>query len=259
MENKWDSETYLKFEKERTQPAIDLVRRVEGRTVSSALDVGCGPGNSSAVIKSVFPDADILGIDFSADMIERAKKDYTDITFEQWDADVFTEKSGQKFDLIFSNACLQWLPDQFKTITNLYKLLNENGVMAIQIPCNFDEPIYHLIHKVVTGEKWKTVIKTQRNYVMGTVEEYFNVISALSDEFDIWTTTYHHVLPSHEAIWSWYEGTGLRPYLSQIDDSMRDEFKKDIMEEIKKNYPLQKNGKVIFDFPRLFFVITEEK
>lgn len=257
MENKWDSETYLKFEKERTQPAIDLVRRVEGRTVLSALDVGCGPGNSSAVIKSVFPEAEILGIDFSADMIERAKKDYTDIAFEQWDADEFAEKTGKKFDLIFSNACLQWLPDQFMTIKNLYKLLNENGVMAIQIPCNFDEPIHHLIHKVVTGEKWKTVIKTQRNYVMRSVEDYFNVISALSDEFDIWTTTYHHVLPSHEALWSWYEGTGLRPYLSQLDDSMKDEFKKDIMEEIKKNYPLQKNGKVIFDFPRLFFVIEK--
>lgn len=257
MENKWDSETYLKFEKERTQPAIDLVRRVEGRTVSSALDVGCGPGNSSAVIKSVFPEAEILGIDFSADMIERAKKDYTDIIFEQWDADEFSEKTGKKFDLIFSNACLQWLPDQFKTIKNLYKLLNENGIMAIQIPCNFDEPIHHLIHKVVTSEKWKNVFKQQRNYVMGTVEEYFDVLSALSDEFDIWTTTYHHVLPSHEALWSWYEGTGLRPYLSQIDDSMKEEFKKDIMEEIRKNYPPQKNDKVIFDFPRLFFVIVK--
>ena len=257
MENKWDSETYLKFEKERTQPAIDLVRRVERRTVSSALDVGCGPGNSSAVIKSVFPEAEILGIDFSADMIERAKKDYPDITFEQWDADEFTEKTGKKFDLIFSNACLQWLPDQFKTITNLYKLLNENGVMAIQIPCNFDEPIHQLIHKVVTGEKWKTVFKQQRNCVMSSVEEYFDVISALSDEFDIWTTTYHHVLSSHEALWAWYEGTGLRPYLSQIDDSMKGEFRKDIMEEIRKNYPLQRNGKVIFDFPRLFFTIEK--
>ena len=257
MENTWDSEKYLKFEKERTQPAIDLVRRVEGRTVSSALDVGCGPGNSSAVIKSVFPEAEILGIDFSADMIERAKKDYTDIIFEQWDADEFSEKTGKKFDLIFSNACLQWLPDQFKTIKNLYKLLNENGIMAIQIPCNFDEPIHHLIHKVVTSEKWEGVFQHQRNYVMGTVEEYFDVLSALSDEFDIWTTTYHHVLPSHEAIWTWYEGTGLRPYLSQIDDSMRIEFKKDIMEEIRLNYPLQKNGKVIFNFPRLFFVIVK--
>ena len=257
MENKWDSEKYLKFEKERTQPAIDLVRRVEGRNVSSALDVGCGPGNSSAVIKGIFPNAKILGIDFSADMIERAKKDYTDITFEQWDADAFTEETSQKFDLIFSNACLQWLPDQFKTIKNLYNLLNDNGIMAIQIPCNFDEPIHHLIHKVVTGEKWKAVMKQQRNYVMSSVEEYFNAISALSDEFDIWTTTYHHVLPSHEAIWAWYEGTGLRPYLSQIDDSMKEEFKKDIMEEIRVNYPLQKNGKVLFDFPRLFFVVEK--
>ena len=109
MEDKWDSEKYLKFEKERTQPAIDLVRRVEGRNVSSALDVGCGPGNSSAVIKNVFPNADVLGIDFSADMIERAKKDYVDITFEQWDVDVFTEENSQKFDLVFSNACLQAL------------------------------------------------------------------------------------------------------------------------------------------------------
>ena len=257
MVNKWDSEKYLKFEKERTQPAIDLARRVAGRNVVSALDVGCGPGNSSAVIKSIFPNADILGIDFSADMIERAKKDHGDIRFEQWDADVFTQESNQKFDLIFSNACLQWLPDQYKTITNLYNLLNEDGIMAVQIPCNFDEPIHHLINKVVTGEKWKTVIKQQRDYEMGTIEDYFDVLSGLTDKFDIWTTTYHHVLPSREAIWTWYEGTGLRPYLSQIDDSMKEEFKKDIMEEIGVNYPLQKNNKVIFHFPRLFFVVEK--
>ena len=257
MVNKWDSEKYLKFEKERTQPAIDLVRRVEGRNVVTVLDVGCGPGNSSAVVKSIFPDADILGIDFSADMIERAKKDHADIRFEQWDADVFTQEANQKFDLIFSNACLQWLPNQYKTITNLYELLNEDGMMAVQIPCNFDEPIHHLINKVVTSDKWKKVIKQQRDYEMGRVEDYYDVLSGLSDKFDIWTTTYHHVLPSHEAIWTWYEGTGLRPYLSQIDESMKDEFKKDIMEEIRVNYPLQKNNKVIFDFPRLFFVVEK--
>ena len=66
MENKWDSEKYLKFEKERTQPAIDLAKRIEGRNMSSVLDVGCGPGNSSIVIKNIFPNADIWGIDFSA-------------------------------------------------------------------------------------------------------------------------------------------------------------------------------------------------
>ena len=129
--------------------------------------------------------------------------------------------------------------------------------MAIQIPCNFDEPIHHLINKVVTSDKWKAVIKQQRDYEMGTIEDYFDVISGLSEKFDIWTTTYHHVLPSHEAIWTWYEGTGLRPYLSQIDDSMKEEFKKDIMEEIRVNYPLQKNNKVIFNFPRLFFVVEK--
>ena len=94
---------------------------------------------------------------------------------------------------------------------------------------------------------------------MGRIEDYYNVLSGLSEKFDIWTTTYHHVLPSHEAIWTWYEGTGLRPYLSQIEDSMKEEFKKDIMEEIRVNYPLQKNNKVIFHFPRLFFVVEKNR
>ncbi|MBP3378700.1 MAG: methyltransferase domain-containing protein [Clostridia bacterium] len=257
MENRWDSKKYLEFEKERTQPAIDLARRIEDRNISSALDVGCGPGNSSVVIKNIFPNADILGIDFSSDMIERARKDYPNISFEQWDADVFIENTSQKFDLIFSNACLQWLPNPLNTIKNLYKLLNDCGILAVQIPCNFDEPIHRLISKVVTGEKWKAVIKHQRNHTNSSVDEYYNVISDLSDYFDIWTITYHHIIPSYEALWSWYEGTGLRPYLSQIDDSMKDEFKKDIMEEIKNNYPLHKNGKIILNFPRLFFTVEK--
>ena len=91
MEN-WNSEQYIKFQRERTQPAIDLAARIDFDTPKQIIDIGCGPGNSSAVVKSRFPEAEILGVDYSSDMLERAQKDYPDISFRQ--IDISKERNG---------------------------------------------------------------------------------------------------------------------------------------------------------------------
>ena len=66
----WDPQQYLKFKKERTQPALDLAARLE-LSPAKALDVGCGPGNSTQVVAERFPHAQVLGLDASASMVRR--------------------------------------------------------------------------------------------------------------------------------------------------------------------------------------------
>ena len=83
----WDSAAYLQFESERTQPSVDLVKRIELERPRKLLDVGCGPGNSTQVLADAFPNAlRIIGIDSSPEMIETAKDDHPDMEFRILDA-----------------------------------------------------------------------------------------------------------------------------------------------------------------------------
>ena len=141
---KWDANQYLKFENQRTLPAIDLANRIKDLAPATVLDIGCGPGNSTNIVKKAFPDADVIGIDSSQDMIEKAKLNYPDITFKLLDANSLTER----YDVIFSNACLQWIPDHAHLIPYLIKdHLNDGGVIAVQIPMNGEEPLFRIIRE----------------------------------------------------------------------------------------------------------------
>ena len=82
----WNSEQYLKFAAERTQPAINLANRLMTVAPARVLDLGCGPGNSTAVLKKYFPAAEVLGVDNSPAMIKQAKQDYPNLSFRLFDA-----------------------------------------------------------------------------------------------------------------------------------------------------------------------------
>lgn len=250
----WNSKQYLRFEKERTQPAKDLIHRIEIENPKNVLDIGCGPGNSTYELKKRWPNAKIHGIDNSENMIKTAKSTYKDIEFTIVDASNQLPMLTERYDIVFSNACIQWLPNHNKLLREMIELLNDDGILAIQLPMNFNEPIHQLIKEVIQREKWKTVISDKREIDSLSKEEYFELLSDLSSDFAMWETIYMHRMPSHESILEWYKGTGLRPYLNQLSDEYHNDFENDIIELIKDYYPLQKNGEIIFRFPRFFFI-----
>jgi len=120
----WNSEQYLKFKSERTQPAVDLANRIKTNRSKKILDVGCGPGNSTQVLYEKFPRAYILGIDSSQDMIDAAKKNYPYMDFRLCDASKDLTELDKDFDIVFSNACIQWIPDHERLLKNMIDLLN---------------------------------------------------------------------------------------------------------------------------------------
>lgn len=253
----WNSEQYLKFKKERTQPSIDLVNRIKFENPQRIIDIGCGPGNSTAVLKKRFPDAHIIGVDFSPNMIEKAKSDYPKLDFMLFDATEDFDKLEGKFDIVFSNACIQWVPNHRKLLADMMNILNPKGVMAVQVPNQVEMPINSIVAQVTQSNKWKAKFERGRNFYNLKEEEYFNLLSDISSDFSMWKTVYFHRLPSQESIVEWYKSTGLKPYLEALDDKDKKEFEQDILAEVKKEYPLQENGEVIFRFNRLFF--TAEK
>lgn len=248
----WNSNLYLKFKQQRTQPAIDLVSRIHTLTPNKIVDLGCGPGNSTAVLHSAFPNAYILGIDNSQNMIDKAKEEHSELSFRLCDA----HGLDGGYDLIFSNACLQWIPDHKELLPELMGKLSDGGTLAVQIPCNGNEPLYRIASEVAADSKWGFQnIVLEPNGVLSS-EEYFNILSDCSSSFDIWETVYYHALPSHQALIDWMKGTRLRPYLNALSEEQAVLFEKEILDRATEAYPVMKNGTVVLKFRRLFFTAS---
>ncbi|MDR1628832.1 MAG: methyltransferase domain-containing protein [Oscillospiraceae bacterium] len=250
----WNAAQYLTFQTERTQPALDLAGRVRHYLpVKKALDVGCGPGNSTQVLFERFPAAKIIGIDNSPNMIESAKLAYPHLQFSLCDASRDLAAMGGGFDLVFSNACIQWVPNHHKLLREMLGLLNPGGMLAVQTPMNHEEPIHKIILEVAVRPEWAEKIAVQRIFYNLTPGEYYDLLAEISSEFSVWQTIYFHKMRSHEDIIAWYRSTGLRPYLNSLRDDEKPDFENDILKELRNAYPEQANGEIIFRFPRLFF------
>lgn len=249
----WDSEVYKRFEKERTQPALDLAAKIPLTEPKQILDIGCGPGNSTRVLADRFPTARVIGADSSPEMIRKAKEDHPDLDFILFDASRDFDTLNEEFEVVFSNACIQWIPHHVELLKNMMSVLRKNGVLAVQTPMNYREPIHRIIQELVKTEKWSGKFNSPSIFHNLTQGEYFDILSKLSRDFTLWETVYCHRMPSHQSIIDWYKGTGLRPYLSVLSPDDANEFEADVLREVRKAYPVQKNGEIIFRFPRFFF------
>lgn len=247
MDN-WNAELYLKFEAQRTRPSLDLVRSLGDISPELVVDIGCGPGNSTAVVKAAFPKARVIGADNSPAMIEKARKNYPHLEFALSSAQ---ELEG-KYDLIFSNACLHWIPDHPKLIPFLMDHLNEDGVLAVQVPMNTEEPLYVRAQELIDSGRWDFSAVTETNAILKP-EEYYELLSSSSRDFDIWETVYYHHMPSHESLVDWVKSTKLRPYLAVLDEKEEAEFLSELLRRARDDYEIQTDRSLIFRFRRLFF------
>lgn len=250
MKAKWNSSQYLLFENQRNQPAIDLIKRISGFRPDNIVDLGCGPGNSTQLLKQAFPQAKIVGIDNSEDMIGRACEEHRDLEFVKMD---LRELTGQ-YDLLFSNACLQWIPAHETLMPELLAHLNPGGILAAQFPMNDAEPLYQIIKAVAEEERWNFKnVEVDYNGSL-TPNEYFNLLSGHCSSFQLWETRYYHNLKDHEALIEWVKGTRIRPYLSCLDTSGREAFENEILKRVREIYPVMENGEVILCFNRFFMI-----
>lgn len=246
----WNANQYMVFEKQRSHPAIDLAMRIQHNTYKSIVDIGCGPGNSTAILQDVFPEASIIGIDNSKDMIEKARIRCPDLSFQKCGV----EELEGKYDLLFSNACLQWVPNHQVLLPSLLEKLNENGVLAVQMPYNSAEPLYEIVSQVVKNPKWRLSDKEIENNVTLARDAYFAILSKYASRFELWETKYYHILPTHQAMLDWIKSTKIRPYLSLLEEEEREVFEKEILEKAIQQYPTNEHGEVVFGFNRLFFI-----
>ncbi|HEV2675491.1 MAG TPA: trans-aconitate 2-methyltransferase [Aliidongia sp.] len=253
----WSAAQYTKFEDERNRPIQDLLARIPGSDAGRAADLGCGPGNSTELLQARFPGAAIAGMDSSADMIAAARKRLPGVDFEV--DDIASWRNPGPFDVILSNAALQWVPDHAALLPALIGKLAPGGHLAVQMPDNLEEPAHRLMRAVAADGPWtpKLVDAANARAPRHEVDWYYRELRATGAKVDIWRTTYYHPLAGGGgAIVEWFKGTGLRPFLGPLDEAERAGFLVRYQAAVAEAYPTYPDGTALLPFPRLFFVAT---
>ena len=243
----WDPEKYLTYADERGRPFVDLISQVPG-DASTIVDLGCGPGQLTHVLRERWPQAQITGVDSSPEMIDKAIADNTDPHASYELADV-SKWSGEA-DLIVSNALFQWVPDQLDVLT---RLTGRTGTIAVQVPNNFDAPSHALMREVAARSPYAEHLEGFEFRTGFGAETYLDLFAGLGWSVDAWETTYQHILPGDDAVFTWVSGTGARPVLQALPDGIREEFVEDYKAALREAYPRRPWGTVL-PFARAFVV-----
>lgn len=248
----WNPSQYLKFDAERSRAAVDLCLRIQGLAPTRILDLGCGPGNSTRVLRERWPGARITGLDSSPEMIARAKESHPGGTWVLADAATW---EGGTWDVLFSNAALQWMPEHGRLVPRLLGHVAPGGCLAAQMPAK-GTPLRTLIRSVAGRPRWREPMAGAEDaMVFQQPGFYYDLLAPRCARVDLWETTYHHIMASHQAMIDWFEATGLRPYLDRLEDEAeRSAFKGEVLEACRENLPAAANGMVLMPFHRLFFV-----
>jgi len=249
----WDSSQYLQFADERTRPCRELATRIALGTPRRIVDLGCGPGNSTAVLAQRWPEAVIEGVDNSPNMIATAQKDYP---AQKWTtADIATWTAPAPCDLVFSNAALQWVGDHATVFPHLARQVAPGGALAVQVPANIEAPAHRLMRELAQSAAWRDHFpRLPREWFVQEPAFYYDALAPLMDRLDLWTTEYIHVMENAQAIVEWYKGSGLRPFLDALPAADQPRFLADYGALIATEFPARSDGRVLFPFLRLFVI-----
>jgi trans-aconitate 2-methyltransferase len=252
----WDPGQYQRHSGHRARPLYDLLARVPPLpgTAPRIADLGCGPGRPSLLLAERWPAARITGYDNSPAMLAEAKEhagptpgggtlDFVPADLAQWSA-------TEPHDLIVSNAALQWVPGHADRLPEWVAALRPGGVLAFQVPGNFDAPSHRLLRQLVQGPRWG-------GRLGGVLREdgYFAALAPLGCSLDVWETTYLHALPGEDPVLDWTKGTALRPVLTALGDdaAAREAFLAEYGAALREAYPAGTHG-TVFPFRRVFVV-----
>jgi trans-aconitate 2-methyltransferase len=246
-----DPNQYARFSDERSLPFFTLLSRVPDGDYRDAVDLGCGNGSLTKAIAERWPDAHVVGLDNSPQMLAGAAAYKIDgrLDFIQGDIAAY----NQPADLIFSNAALQWLDGHERLIPRLAALVRPGGAIAVQMPSNFEAPSHLLLEETARNGPWTSKLKDWRLQSVQPLAWYVEQLLGLGLRVDAWETTYYFVLQGDDPVMEWVKGTQMQPILSLLDEAEQRAFCEAYAERVRRAYPPSKAG-TVFPFKRIFFV-----
>ena len=264
----WDPGQYLKFADHRLRPALDLMGRIPLENPGVVYDLGCGGGNVTRLLADRWPEAQVIGMDNSSDMLEQARSTDAGPSPEnvRWEqGDLADWQPGETPSVFFSNAVIQWIPDHRELVPRLWNMLPSGGCLAIQAPLSWDMRSHQIMRETLDngGPNGGKVGSAELRAAVGNrwVQDpdfYYDLLAPDSGHLDVWTTEYQHVLTGDDAVLEWVTGTGLRPILNGLDDSDRETYLAEYRRRLNVEYPRRPDGITLYPFRRLFFVAVRK-
>jgi len=284
----WDAALYQRFGGERARPFFDLLARVGAELPGYVVDMGCGPGNLTAMLAERWPLAQVCGVDNSPQMIEAARQLAPAGALQSGSARSGSARSGSARsagsagsrlpmtshapglsfmlddirhwepqslpDVIISNAVLQWVPGHRELLVRWVDQLADDGWLAFQVPGNFDQPSHAILREMAASARWRSLLRdVELNRQSADPADYAELLARAGCEVDAWETTYVHILMGENPVLEWYKGTGLRPVLAVLDEDQAADFLAEYGEQVLAAYPPSSFG-TILPFRRVFAV-----
>jgi trans-aconitate 2-methyltransferase len=254
----WDPGEYLRFADERLRPGYDLLARIADLPPGPIVELGCGTGVHTSAIAARWPDRAVTGLDASREMLAKVAPGPANV---RWlEADIGGWRPPAPCALIFTNATLQWLDDHAELFLRLMRQLVPGGVLAVQMPRNFDAPSHVLMRETAEEAPWAArLAPLLRLDPVARPEVYYDLLAPLArGGLYLWETEYLHVLngaPGGESpVLAWVRGTALRPLLAPLDPAEQMEFAARYDGKLKRAYATRADGKVLLPYRRIFMV-----
>lgn len=252
-ENTWNPNAYLRNAGLRTRPAVDLADRIPANDPKKVFDLGCGPGNSTAILHQKWPLAVVSGVDSSPEMISQARKNDSSLNWQV--AGIENWRPDHAPDIIFANASLHWVHDHDKLFPRLLDMLAPGGTLAVQMPNNFNAYSHTNIDKSLKElGMFDSIADKLLGGAMRSVDFYHNLLRRTTSHLDIWETEYMQVLTGPDPVFKWVEATTLLPIKAHLSSGDYAIFCDNYKNLLRISYPEQPDGVTLFPFRRMFII-----
>jgi trans-aconitate 2-methyltransferase len=249
----WNPQQYLAFADHRLRPVFDLLARVPADDPKRVVDLGCGAGNATKILRQTWPGAAITGVDSSPEMLARARKEAPDIAWVE--ADIATWRPAQKLDVLFTNAALHWLDGHETLFPALAAQVNPGGYLAVQMPANFRAPSHSTIETVGRDPRWREALAPLiKAPPTKEPDFYYDLLRPITASLDIWHVEYLQVLKGDDAVAEFVKGSWLPQFLDALREPERSAFETEYRARLRAAYPKRADGATLFPFKRLFIV-----
>jgi trans-aconitate 2-methyltransferase len=250
----------VQFGDYRDRPFFDLTGRIKAETPHQVVDLGCGPGNLTATLARRWPEARVLGLDSSGEMLAKAAghaESLPGLSFGL--ADIAGWTPPAETDVVVTNAALQWVPGHQEMLAGWLGALKPGAWFAMQVPGNFNAPSHTLMRELAGSTHWKPKLQgvLRGGESVGEPAEYLRIMLDAGCISDAWETTYQQVLTGTDPVLDWVRGTALRPVLASLSAEDGQAFEAEYAAALRAAYPGTSHG-TVFAFRRIFAVAQKQ-
>lgn len=234
----WNPDIYNQFKALRYQPFYDLAGLIKGSSIHKAIDIGCGTGEQTHILAQKFTTAYFTGIDASAEMLAKSKEwENERLHFKQLSVETLIQ-SPEQWDLIFSNAALQWSDDHETLFPALISRLNNQGTFAVQMPVQKENVLNQLLTGLAQEEPFLTYLDGfNRQSPVLSIDRYVALMfeNGLQD-IQVIQKVYPIIANDHQALFDFISGSALIPYLERLTGDQQDDFLTKFKERIAAHF-----------------------